>query len=100
MHTHTDTTTSYIQACLGPRTPGGVYFNATTQRTYQVEAIYHGNHARQALGGTPADWAIAIRDIDDNLDDNLDDDNPADNPQMERTAWDPTRDYIICDPAR
>jgi hypothetical protein len=69
-----------------------VYFNAATQRTYQVEAIYHGNDARRALGGVPCDWAIAIRDIDD--------DELADNPRVDCAAWDPTRDYVICDPAR
>ena len=63
----------------------------STQRTYQVEAIYRGNDARQALGGAPSDWAIALRDLDDDL---------AHTPRMDCTAWDLTRDYVLCDPAR
>jgi hypothetical protein len=70
-----------------------VYFNGATQRTYQVEAIHYGNDARRALGRATCDWAITIRDIDD-------DEEWADNPRVDYTAWDPTRDYVICDPAR
>ena len=87
-----DTATSYVQTCLGPRLPGGVYVNGSAQRTHEVVAVYCGDDARAELGGAPVDWVIAVIDLEGGeLDGQV---------RMDRTAWDSARDYVIFDPAR